>query len=186
MARAMLVRARAIVRARLASAGGDDRGAILILALVFMIVTSLAVYTLSTWAGNSLIQAESFKSGSELTYATGAAVQMEAQSLRYAFQSTTSGFESCTPGSGTSITLDSQSVTVYCSIVDQANSAASRVITFDACESTSTETECESNPYLQATYTYDDYSASDEDGCTSTSDEVTCGSGMSITGWEVV
>jgi hypothetical protein len=164
----------------------NDDGAILVLALVFMIITSLTIVTLSSWAGNSLVQAQKFGQASDLNYATGAVVQMEAQDLRYTYQPTSTSFYACTPGSGTSITINSVSVVVYCFITDNADSSATRVVTLDACSSSSTATSCQSNPYLQATYSFDDYSESNVLGCISTSDEITCGSGMSITGWDVL
>lgn len=161
----------------------NESGSILILALVFMLVAALTVYSIVTWAGNSLVQTKVFNQSSALDYATGAAVQMSMQELRYSYEAPTSGYVACNPVSGGSVTLNGVSVSVYCQIVDNPDSAATRVITFDSCASTISESGCVASPFLQAVISYDDYSESNIDGCSSLSDQVTCGTAMSIDGW---
>lgn len=167
-------------------AESDERGAVLVLALVFLVVTALTIYTVANWAGNSLDQTVQFNTASAIEFATGAAVEMEAQNMRYEYHSATTSEITCTPGSGSSVTINSVSVAVYCSIVINPDSAATRVVTLDSCPTSVSETNCVSNPYLQATVSFDDYSDSDKYQCVSTSDELTCGTAMSITSWDVV
>jgi hypothetical protein len=164
----------------------NDEGAILILALAFMLVTGLTVLSLVTWAGNSLVQTHAFNQASDLDYATGAAVQMEAQTLRYSYEAATSSFTTCTPGGGSNITMNGVSISVYCNIVENPDSAATRVVTFDACSSTESESACVIAPYLQAVLSFDDYSENNVYGCISLSDQVTCGTAMSIDGWTLI
>jgi hypothetical protein len=173
----------------------DQRGEILVFALIFLIVVSLTVAMIASWASNSLKDTVAFSTSSSLQYATGAAVQMEAQILRYAWQPTSESFDNCTPGTGStlvngtsvaSVTINKVAVTVYCSIVDGVDSAASRVVVFDSCVATESESNCLNYPYLQATISFDDYSEQNDLNCDSASDELSCGTGMSITAWEVV
>jgi hypothetical protein len=172
------------VRSRLSRRGSD--GAILVLALVFLVAVSLAVLAMSTWAGNSLKETVHFESSSSVGDALGAAIQVEAQHYRYNYAGATDGLTTCTPGNGV---VGSYSVEVYCSIVVNINAADTRVVTFYACLAGETESTCYSTPSLLATVSYDDYSRSgstvNDSTCSSTYDELTCGSAMSIIAWEV-
>jgi hypothetical protein len=172
----------------------DDSGAILILALVFMLVSSLTIYAILDFAGNSLLDSQAFRNATGLDYAVSSAVQIEAQNLRYNYEAATNSAETCTP-SNTTVTVGStqvpvyqsnnESVVVYCNIVDNPDSAATRVITFSACTYVTTETSCLNSPFLQAVVTYDDYSESNQLSCNSASDEITCGTAMSVSSWDI-
>ncbi len=163
----------------------DDEGSILILALVFLLVTSLTVMMIVTWAGNSLLDATKFNQASALDYSAGAAVQIEAQSLRYSYQTTQTDPYACQPTGSSSSSFPWNKVVVYCSIVDNPDSSATRVVTMDACSTGTSAATCESAPFLQAVFSYDDYSESNQLGCSSASDQVTCGTAMSITNWNL-
>lgn len=164
---------------------GSD-GAILILALVFLVAVSLAVLAMSTWADNSLSETLHFESSSSLGDALGAAIQVEAQHFRYNYAGATDGLTTCTPGNGV---VGSITVEVYCSIVVNTNAADTRVVTFYACQSSEAESTCYTTPYLLATVSYDDYSRSgstvNDSTCSSKYDELTCGSAMSVIAWEL-
>jgi hypothetical protein len=159
-----------------------DQGSILILALVFLLVTSLTVYTIATLAGNSLLDATKFNQASALDYATSGAVQIEAQNMRYVYQSSVTNFYNCTPLPSSQTYLPS--VSVYCSVLDQPTTAASRTVTFDSCAASVSAANCQAAPYLQAVISFDDYNLNGTNSCTS-SLIATCGTSMSITGWQV-
>ena len=173
------------VRARWAQR--SEQGSTLVLALIFLMLASVTVFSIATWAGNSLVDAVHFKTQASLDYALGAAVQTETQNLRYSFQPTSATPFACTPGSGSSVSLNGQAVSVFCSVVEKPLSAATRVVTLDACvyATTLTATTCVATPGLQAVVTFDDYSSSGVFGCLSASAEVSCGTAMAITSWSL-
>lgn len=162
----------------------NSDGSILILALVFLLVTSLTVATICTWAGNSLLDAAKFNQGTSLDYAASGAVLVAAQNLRYSYQSSTNAYN-CTPYSSVPSNSKAPSIEVFCTIVDNADSAATRAVTFDACSSSEPAAACEATPYLLAVISFDDYSESNQLNCSSASDQVTCGTSQSITSWDV-
>ena len=166
-------------------ASDGDSGSALLLAIAFLFITSLVVLALISWSGNSLADTTSLNSSSSLEYATSGAVELEIQNLRYTYQAATSGAIACTPGSGSSYTLNSTSVSVYCVIVHNPYSASTRVVNLYACSSATSQATCVASPYLQSTVSFNDYNLSDQDQCTSTSNETSCGTAMAFTGWTI-
>ena len=163
----------------------DDAGSALLLAIAFLFITSLVVLALISWSGNSLADTTSLNSSSSLEYASSGAVELEIQNLRYTYQAATSGAIACTPGGGSSYTLNSTSVSVYCVIVHNPYSASTRVVNLNSCSSATSQATCVASPYLKATVSFNDYNLSDQDQCTSTSNETSCGTAMAITGWTI-
>ena len=161
----------------------DDRGAALLIALAFLFVAGLLVYVLIGWVGNSVMQTAKFRTVSSIEYATSAAVQLEIQNVRYNYHAATASPYNCTPGGGSSFTLNSQSVSVWCTVVINPYSAATRVVTMSSCLSSVASATCVASPYLQAVVSFDDYSFADQYGCTSTSNQTTCGTTMALTSW---
>jgi Tfp pilus assembly protein PilX len=161
----------------------DDSGSVLILALVFLVAVSLVVTALVSWVGDDLRNTSNFKAARSLEYASGGAVQLEIQITRYSYSNATASPVTCTPGGGSAISLDGQSIAVYCTVVLHAASASSRVVTLDACPSIQTAAACTANPFLQAVVTFDDYSNANVDQCTSSSNDATCGTGMTLSSW---
>lgn len=64
----------------------DETGAVLILALVYIIVISITVGALAYWATNGLNNTTQFYTGAQLQYAASAAVQTAVQSIQTAPQ----------------------------------------------------------------------------------------------------
>jgi hypothetical protein len=170
-------------RAAATARTNEDAGSVLILALVFLVVASLVVTALVGWVGNDLQNSTSFGSARSLEYASGGAVQLEIEIIRYSYRSATASPVTCTPGGAASVTLDGEAIAVYCSVVLNAASASTRVVTFDACPSNESPNACTANPFLQAIVTFDDYGSSDVDHCISPSNEATCGTGMTLSSW---
>ena len=170
-----------LVRVRLRN--DESRGSSLMLALIFLTVSSLIVMALVSWVGNSLVDTVHFNAASSLEYATGGVAQIEIQNLRYTYQNATSGTVACTPGGGSSFALNGTPVSAWCSFVHNPFSASTRVATVYVCSSAISQSSCVAFPYLQATASFNDYTLTDTDNCTSTSNETSCGTAMSITGW---
>ncbi len=163
-----------------------ERGSSLILALVFLIVTSLVVISLANLAKNDLIATTKFKSAQSLDSAADSAAELAVNNIRYNFMPQTLNASPpafCWTGSlGSQITLNGQTVSVWCSTRWNPLSAKTRVVTFVACPSSTSVLACAVNPLLEGVVTFDDYpsprGAVSTAQCTST-----CGVGMTINSW---
>ncbi len=143
----------------------DESGAVIILALVFLVAVSLIVTGLLTWVGASLNATGSFQIERNVEYAATDAVNLAIQNTRYTFDagSPNKFLNSATPESCASYSIPGQanSVDVYCSMVWQPYSADTRVFTYSACTTNSANnakaTDCTANPLLQVIVAFDDY-----------------------------
>jgi hypothetical protein len=176
----------------------SQEGAILILALVFILLISFSVLGLLTFGGTGITDATSLQGQRALQYAADGAVTASIQSVRYSSnyydvvdQEPTTD---CLPGAAngvTSMTLDGDQVTVGCTgtlalPVPQQNT---RVITFYAClgSATGTASPCVySNAIVAATVDFQDISSSGFYDCSDPADSLTCGTGMTIANWVVL
>jgi hypothetical protein len=194
MSRHGAVSARPGSRARAYANGArDESGAVLVLALVFLIVVGGVVASLATWATNDLRNTTNFKSARQLQYAANDATQVAIQAIRY------------TPLLGTNQTLnasppsycwgnvsdppqlpsiDGQTMAVWCSTVWNPSSANTRVVTFSTCPSSVSNAACAANPDLQAVVTFDDYPSGGAATSPTTAECVVyCGTGMTVDSW---
>ena len=64
---------------------GDESGAVIILALVFLVAVSLIVTGMLTWVGASLHATGSFQNERDVEYAATDAVNLAIQNTRYTF-----------------------------------------------------------------------------------------------------
>jgi hypothetical protein len=153
----------------------DERGASLILALIFIVAVSLIVIPLADWASGSLTNTGQFQNASTLHYALTSAANTAIEGIRYnplpsganvSLDSNGYGVQpvgACwTPYTGTtsSVTLNGYNVNVWCQTTVNLTQSATRVVTLYACVSTfggGTETGCQAAPQLQAQVTFDDY-----------------------------
>jgi hypothetical protein len=147
----------------------DERGAVLILALVYLVSIGLVVTALASWASNDLNNTTTFNTSSELHYALSSATNTAIQSIRYSPQpsSFTPTQKQATPlgncwpptTSNSTLTINTYSVTVWCSTFeDNSNgNGNTRTVTFYACLSSSTAVQCQSAPRLTAVVVFDDY-----------------------------
>jgi hypothetical protein len=174
----------------------NEAGASLILALIFLVVVSMVVISLSGWTGNDMNNGSKFTSYQYLHSAADNAVEMAIQNVRYTYMSTAS--QPCLSGTSgpTSTWTDSngQTVNVWCSAVLptlDSDTNNSRMVTFDACPVaidgvTITQAMCTTSssdtPLLQAVVTFDDASLNGVSLCNADSDE-TCGLGMTVDSW---
>jgi hypothetical protein len=156
-------------RDRRATGPRDEAGAVLILAMIFLVAISLIVGGLMGFVGTSLTATTTFASERAQETAATSAVNLAIENSRTTFSSAMlnamgpDGFNPPAPcwGTGSPSTFTSGSVTVYvwCSMVWQPYSAQTRTITYSACLSTTTidPAACAAAPLLQAVETFDDY-----------------------------
>ena len=160
----------------------NETGAVLILALVYIIAISLIVGALADWAMNDLNNTTKFHSASALHYAVSSATNTAIQSIRYApFPSTPTSAQyagqatalgNCwTPAvnsPASQIPIDGYTVAVWCSTVITLSQANTRTVTFYACVSTLTSSSsssdisaapglCQLKDLLTAVVIFDDY-----------------------------
>jgi hypothetical protein len=132
----------------------DESGAVLILALVYIVAVGLIVTALATWATNDLNNTTKFSGVNTLQNAASGAVDVAIQSIRYhPLPSTTptqkqaTGAGLCwTPQTGNvshlpfSSGLSTNPVTttmdVWCNTYEVLSLSATRVVTFSACPNT--------------------------------------------------
>lgn len=172
----------------------SDTGAVLILALVYIVSISIIVGAIADWAMNDLNNTTKFDSASALDYAATNAVEVAVQSIRYTpLVSTTESpnYGACwTPATGTESQLPTTdgdtttTITVWCQTVENLDSSNTRVVTFWACKSATSELACvASGDYvLTAQVTFDDYPSGDSAPLTSTCTS-TCGEGATTNYW---
>ena len=187
-------RRRSRVRGRLVENSRGESGSVLILALAYIVSISLIVGALADFAMNDLNNTTHFRSASSLNYAVSSTAQVAIQSIRYtpqmpATQSPALG--TCwNPSSGalSELSMNSYTVAVWCSTVQNLASARTRVVTIYACPEAAGFNDlvgggisCQANPYLLAQVAYDDYLPG---GLTmKTTCTVTCGEAAKIEKW---
>lgn len=185
----------------------DEVGAVLILAMIFLLVIGLIVGALASWTANDLSGTVVFQNVRSTEFALNSATQLAIQNIRYV------PLISPNPALGTDETLNASppgycwgsgpgseqpttqgnttlTVAVWCSTQWNPASSTTRVVTISACIIPSSVTigisnwaslssSCAANPGLQTEVSFDDYESnlSTTSPCTST-----CGSGMTING----
>ncbi len=162
----------------------DERGAVLILALVFLVAAGAIVTALLGWGGNDIKNVAQFQQNRTLDYAAGSAMQVQMQAVRYNSSACTNSFSPIPiPNASSSVTID-----VWCSTVFNSTSAATRVVTLTACSDSArlAGTCSQANPYLTVMVTFGDYSSSNffakSTPCTPAT-SATCGTTMTINNW---
>lgn len=187
------------------SGSRDESGAVLILALVFLVAVSVIVGALTEWTTNDLKNSANFAATETVNASASNAVNLAVQNIRYhpllytSVNNTTTALTlNASPpsycwGSGPSQYIDPSSVApqnmnVYCTTVWNPTSANTRQVTVTACPTvwaaswTAGQSSCPQAPLLQAIVTFDDYpsgvSAPSNVQCV-----VYCGSAMTINDW---
>jgi hypothetical protein len=177
----------------------DEAGAVLILALVYLVAVSVIVGGLTDWAMNDLKNTGNFSSARSTQTAATSSVETAIQSIRYApllfaTSSTSQQTLNASPpvpcwGNGASpsgLTAASvgANIDVWCSTAWNPTSADTRVVTFSACPTsvTTSGAQCALQPFLQAVVTFDDYPPGIQ--TPTTSQCVTyCGTSMTVNSW---
>jgi hypothetical protein len=175
---------------------GDESGAILVLALIFMVVAALLITGLAAWESNDINNIGTLKSDRTTLYAADGAIQVAIANTRYVYPSTTTpGFCPNPKGPSTDpFTVDGQSINVWCAqSVNPTNcpiSACTRIETLSAFpQSQCMTTPCSGNPYVLAEVIFDDNtsasSGSSFNDCNLSGAKTTCGSTMTVYSYTV-
>jgi hypothetical protein len=166
----------------------DERGASLILALVFIVVVAVIVGAISSLTLNDLRNTGKFDSASAQAYSASGVANVAIQTVRYAPQSSSGVLGLCwTTGSNPSeLTFNLVQVEIFCETTVNKGSSQSRVVTMYACNTNvnPTGSSCQQNPLLTVVEAYDDYSKLGTDTCSSTnSGPSACGFGATTLAW---
>jgi hypothetical protein len=178
----------------------DDRGASLILALVFVFVIGMVLVAVGGLAANALLNTSNARTQRTSTGDAEAAVTVAMQYLRYnPAPDPIVPPPSCLP-TGSSIPSSDPKVTgdipmqVDCTWVVNQTSPQTRIVDFFACPlSVTTLSACKSSATLHAQVTYNDLIADGSDDCRPAqpplqpSDMTTsCGMKMNVDIWDVI
>jgi hypothetical protein len=160
---------------RRAPGARGEGGAVLILAMVFMIVVAGIVGVLANSVSSHLEDSAAFTTGRNLQYAATSAVDLAIQNIRYnpflgpGETLNASPPSQCwnpnpnvafSPSQGASSWGDvngEPTMDVWCSTVWNPTSAATRIVTISACEAGPGAAQCAQNPSLQEQVIFDDY-----------------------------
>ena len=169
-ARQQIASARCLERQSARAGQGDEAGAVLVLALIFLVAVSLIVVGLLNWVGTSLHATGTFQDERNVEYAATNAVNLAIQNTRYTFDYGTTNpnvspdtpmLNDPSPQLCATFTVPGATtfppVSVYCTMVWQAYSANTRIFTYSACDTTVTPANCAAQPLLQAIVAFDDY-----------------------------
>jgi len=170
----------------------DEDGAVLILALAFLLTVGVIVGGLGGWITNDLDSSTQFASARSLQYSASNATELAIQSIRYEpLLATTQNANPPAPCWGTGSSSDvsvpegptsSEDMSVWCSTEWNPSSASTRQVTISTCLSSESAATCSAKPYLQAVVVFDDYppglSAPNPNACV-----VYCGTGMTVSSW---
>lgn len=187
-------RSRLVVTSRRARRQ-DEAGATLILALVFLVVVSATVLSLSSWAQGDLNSTRNFEGAQSWQSAANSSTQIAIQYVRYNFLSESlnaSPPSLCWASNGpASLTFNSESVDSWCSTRWFTGTSSFRLVTISTCLSSTSAAACEVAPLLQAIVKVSDSDQSGNYTCSPVtvgstlplSTATTCGQGLTILDW---
>jgi hypothetical protein len=174
-----------------------EAGAVLILALVYIVAVSFIVIALADWATNSLNDTTVFSSASELHYAATSVTNLAIESIRTTpipsntpTQGVATPLSYCwtpTSGSISDQTIDGNLVASWCSTVEYLSQANTRVVTVYTCllSAEPTGAACQANPLLTASAIFDDYPSNGGPQLQTQCNQagLTCGEGITLQTW---
>lgn len=173
----------------------DEAGATLILALVFLVIVSATVLSLSGWAQGDLNSTRSFEGAQQFQSAANSATQVAIQFVRYNFMDESLNASPptlCWSSSGPpTLTFNSESVDSWCSTRWYTGTSWYRIVTISTCLSSVSAATCETEPLLQAIVKVFDTDQSGNSTCSpiltgqplQPAADGTCGQGISILDW---
>lgn len=163
----------------------EEDGSVLILALIFILLTSLVLVPLAGFGTTALSNTANLNRQLSLEYAADGATEAAVQFVRYA-PTTYLTTANCLPGAVISLTASAPSMETYCSGTSDNESAQTRVVTFSTCLAGESQSLCLAGPLLQAVVAFDDFSSTNVIDCTALPVvTTTCGTAMTINGWVV-
>jgi hypothetical protein len=170
----------------------SERGASLILALVFLFAVGIVLAAVGTLAADALLNTNNARSQRTAAQDADTAVTVAMQYTRYNYVSPASP-TGCLPSSLAIPSSDpgrsaTNPVEVYCTQDFSYLQNPTRVVDFYACGTTINETTCTTVPgaaLLHARVDYSDLNANGLDFCSSTTTS-SCGLAMTIAFWDLV
>ncbi len=163
----------------------DERGASLILALLFIVVVGVIIGAISSLTLNDLNNTGKFDTASAQAYSASSVVNVAIQTVRYTPQSSANVLGTCWGSSPSKLTFNGIQVEIWCETTVNSGSSQSRVVSMYACNTSTTTTgsTCQANPLLTVVEAYDDYSTSGTDTCLTNPSSTTCGFGATTLAW---
>ena len=178
-----------------------DRGAILILALIYVVAVSLVVIALASWAANNLKNTARFTSATQMEASARNTAEVAINSIRYTpllasnqtlnaspanycWGTSAPSSETYTFKSGNSTNTQTYAFSAWCSTTWNPLSAVSRVVNIYVCPSTVGVTSCEASPFLAVVVQFDDYPPGSTSSPIPSICSVWCGQGMTILTWD--
>ena len=168
-----------------------ERGATLILALVFLVAGSLLILGLLTWSGNGLTNVRNFVQNRTVNYAADSAMETAISNVRYSPSGCPSNglaIQVPNPNSAYTVKMD-----IWCTPQPETEGPTgnSRVITFKECwDALVQQNKCSAtlNPYLTVVVSFDDYTDQIPNGQTESYQAgqlctTSCGATMTIKSW---
>ena len=166
----------------------DENGALLLLALMFMVATSLVVTGLLAWSGNDITNVGHLKAARNTSYASQGAIEAAIWNVRFAPTPLSNG-EPCPKPATSSVNtypapaVNGQSIYVWCSIF---SIPGGRGVTFFAYPCDKSSSSCTSHPYAQADVTIDDLGRGGVPYCPPPASQASsCGSAATVNKWVV-
>ena len=174
----------------------SEAGAILILALIFLVAISFAILSLSNWTESSLNNSLKFQNTSERLYAAEGVTQLAVRASRYTFLNGVPGANESgyiCPGTLSPILINDIYVQDWCSTQTFQFGTITREISITACLMPSASTtlvgaDCDIGSVnvpnlLSAVISIDDISSSHRTNQCAFSNESACGASMTIVSW---
>jgi len=182
----------------------DEDGAILILALIFVIIVTLSILALITFGGVGILSASNLQGQRSMEYAADGATTASIQAVRYssysfgnaqpvdclpdgavltlALNPTTNMYQSTTA----EMSINGNDMVVDCisGLPVQSVPQFTRVVTFYACLRANAPCTA-NNSIVAATVDFEDVSSAGVNLCTSATVASTCGTGEVISSWVV-
>lgn len=151
---------------RASTARDTERGAVLVLALIFLLAIGLVLAALVTLAGTNLLATTNLQIQRDVEFAADAAVDGAIQMLR-----TPGPMVACPTPLKQPVRVGTVTMAVQCSSATPPG-ASGRIVEFDACSATlTTFAQCEAAAVIRARVTYDD--------------QPTVGAGVDVWSWVV-
>ena len=169
----------------------NDRGAILVLALVFLTVGTIVIGALTFSLSNDLNNSANFKTSRAMEYSLSNATNQAIQSIRYTPLLSVAQTLNASPpsycwGNGPTSSISAiagqPSIAAWCSTQWFPTSTTTRIVTISACPAAETALQCGTNPNLQAVVVFDDY-PNGTNLPTNTKCVTYCGSSVAISSW---
>lgn len=174
-----------------------ESGAVLVLAMMFMALTALIVGGLAAFSGNGINNLGHFKTARSATYAADGAVQASIYGVRYSYEATSNSGSFCGTNNSpagtppTPFTIDQTAVYVWCTWGPASINRQSTFSAYPAAQCTlapclAGTAKPSGNPYLTAQVSFDDLDTSGNlTSCQSTTNDSSCGLGMTIVAWTI-